>query len=248
MKALIYKDLVAVKKYFRLFTLAILAMIFYSFKEGQILIILGLFILVPIALTSTFFDVDLKSNINQYLIGLGIDRKRIVLSRYAITWIFGIFAMLIVLIFNIKYPDSKEIFNLPLILSLTLFLTNFACLIQLPFMYKYGSQKSRMVFTLIYFLIFLGVNQIWKNNQIAIDFINKVSNFNLNLLSIIIVGITVLLNMVSLKLSIHFYKNKDFWYYKSKSRRNFKSKMVPNLGPFLLAYNILLIWPIIFFS
>ena len=32
MKALIYKDLVAVKKYFRLFTLAILAMIFYSFK------------------------------------------------------------------------------------------------------------------------------------------------------------------------------------------------------------------------
>lgn len=77
-------------------------------------------------------------------------------------------------------------------------------------MYKYGSQKARMIFTLIYFLIFLGVNQIWKNNQIAIDFINKVSNFNLNFLSIIIVGITVLLNVVSLKLSIHFYKNKDF--------------------------------------
>lgn len=230
MKALIYKDLVAVKKYFLLFTLIILAMIFYSFKEGQILIIMGLFTLIPIALTSTFFDVDLKSNINQYLIGLGIGRKRIVISRYAIIWIFGIFAMLIVLIFNIKYPDSNEIFNLPLILSLTLFLTNFICLIQLPFMYKYGSQKSRMVFTLIYFLIFLGVNQIWKNNQIAIDFINKVSNFNLNLLSIIIVGITVLLNVVSLELSIHFYKNKDFWYYKSKSRRNFKNKKGPGFG------------------
>ncbi len=210
MKALIYKDLVAVKKYFILFTLAILATIIYSFKEGQILIIMGLFTLIPIALTSTFFDVDLKSNINQYLIGLGIDRKRIVISRYAIIWIFGIFAMLIVLIFNIKYPDSKENFNLPLILSLTLFLTNFVCPFQLPFMYKYGSQKARMIFTLIYFLIFLGVNQIWKNNQIAIDFINKVSNFNLNFLSIIIVGITVLLNVVSLKLSIHFYKNKDF--------------------------------------
>ena len=210
MKALIYKDLVAVKKYFMLFILAILAMIIYSFKEGQILIIMGLFTLFPIALTSTFFDVDLKSNINQYLIGLGIDKKRIVISRYAIIWIFGIFAMLIVLIFSIKYPDSKEIFNLPLILSLTLFLTNFVCPIQLPFMYKYGSQKARMVFTLIYFLIFLGVNQIWKNNQIAIDFINKVSNFNLNFLSIIILSITVLLNVVSLKLSIHFYKNKDF--------------------------------------
>lgn len=221
MKALIYKDIVAIKKYFILYTLAILAVIFYSFKEGQILIIMGLFILIPIALTSTFFDVDIKSNINQYLIGLGIDRKRIVISRYAITWIFGIFAMLIVLIFNIKYPDSKEIFNLPLILSLTLFLTNFVCPIQLPFMYKYGTQISRMVFTLIYFLIFLGVNQIWKNNQIAIDFINKVSNFNLNFLSIIIVGITVLLNVVSLKLSIHFYKNKDFWYYKNMSRSNF---------------------------
>lgn len=210
MKALIYKDLVAIKKYFILFTLVILATIIYSFKEGQILIMMGLFILIPIALTSTFFDVDLKSNINQYLIGLGIDKKRIVISRYAITWIFGIFSMLIVLMFNIKYPDSKEISNLPLILSLILFLTNFVCLIQLPFMYKYGSQKSRMVFTLIYFLIFLGVNQIWKNNQIAIGFINKLSNFNLNFLSIIIVGITVLLNAVSLKLSIHFYKNKDF--------------------------------------
>ena len=210
MKALIYKDLVAVKNYVMIFILFILTMIFYSFKEGQILIIMGLFTLIPIALISTFFDVDLKSNINQYLIGLGISRKKIVISRYAIIWIFGIFAMLIVLMFNIKYLDSEEISNLPLILSLTLFLTNFVCLIQLPFMYKYGSQKSRRVFTLIYFLICLGVNQIWKNNQIAIDFINKVSNFNLNFLSIIIVGITVLLNAVSLKLSIHFYKNKDF--------------------------------------
>ena len=68
MKALIYKDLVAVKKYFIFYTLVILAMIFYSFKEGQILIMMGLFILIPIALTSTFFDVDLRSNINHYLV------------------------------------------------------------------------------------------------------------------------------------------------------------------------------------
>lgn len=208
MKALIYKDLVAVKKYFALFTLLILAMIFYSFKEGQILIIMGLFTLIPIALISTFFDVDLKSNINQYLIGLGIDRKKIVISRYAIIWIFGVFSMIIIFLFNIMYPD--RIFHLPIILALMLFLTNFVCLVQLPFMYKFGSQKSRMVFTLIYFLIFMGVNQIWKNKQIAIDFINKVSCLNLNLLSLIILGLTVLLNAISLIFSIHFYKNKNF--------------------------------------
>lgn len=208
MKALIYKDLVAVKKYFILFTLVILAMIFYSFKEGQILIIMGLFTLIPIALTSTFFDVDLKSNINQYLIGLGIDRKRIVISRYAIIWIFGVFAMLIVFLFNIKYPN--KIFHLPFILALMLFLTNFVCLVQLPFMYKFGSQKSRMVFTLIYFLIFIGVNHIRKNNQIVIDFINKGLHLNLNLISLGVLGLTVVLSAISLTLSIHFYKNKDF--------------------------------------
>lgn len=208
MKALIYKDLVAVKKYFILFTLIILAMIFYSFKEGQILIIMGFFILIPIALVNTFFDVDLKSNINQYLIGLGIDRKRIVISRYAIIWIFGIFSLLVVVLFNVKYPD--KIFHLPLSLSLMLFLTNFVCLVQLPFMYKFGSQKSRMVFTLIYFLIFIGVNHIRKNNQIVIDFINKGLHLNLNLISLIILGLTVLLSAISLTLSIKAFKNKDF--------------------------------------
>lgn len=208
MKALIYKDLVAVKKYFILFTLVILAMIFYSFKEGQILIIMGLFTLIPIALTSTFFDVDLKSNINQYLIGLGIDRKRIVISRYAIIWIFGVFAMLIVFLFNIKYPN--KIFHLPFILALMLFLNNFVCLVQLPFMYKFGSQKSRMVFTLIYFLIFIGVNHIRKNNQIVIDFINKGLHLNLNLISLGVLGLIVVLSAISLTLSIHFFKNKDF--------------------------------------
>lgn len=208
MKALIYKDLVAVKNYVMIFILFILAMIFYSFKEGQILIIMGLFTLIPIALTSTFFDVDLKSNINQYLIGLGIDRKRIVISRYAIIWIFGVFAMLIVYLFNIKYPN--KIFHLPFILALMLFLTNFVCLVQLPFMYKFGSQKSRMVFTLIYFLIFIGVNHIRKNNQIVIDFINKGLHLNLNLISLGVLGLTVVLSAISLTLSIHFYKNKDF--------------------------------------
>lgn len=208
MKALIYKDLVAVKKYFILFTLVILAMIFYSFKEGQILIIMGLFTLFPIALTSTFFDVDLKSNINQYLIGLGIDRKRIVISRYAIIWIFGVFSMIIVFLFNIKYPN--KIFHLPFILALMLFLTNFVCLVQLPYMYKFGSQKSRMVFTLIYFLIFIGVNHIRKNNQIVIDFINKGLHLNLNLISLGVLGLIVVLSAISLTLSIHFYKNKDF--------------------------------------
>lgn len=208
MKALIYKDLVAVKNYVMIFILFILAMIFYSFKEGQILIIMGLFTLIPIALISTFFDVDLKSNINQYLIGLGISRKKIVISRYAIIWIFGVFSMIIVFLFNIKYPN--KIFHLPFILALMLFLTNFVCLVQLPYMYKFGSQKSRMVFTLIYFLIFIGVNHIRKNNQIVIDFINKGLHLNLNFISLGVLGLIVVLSAISLTLSIHFYKNKDF--------------------------------------
>lgn len=208
MKALIYKDLVAVKNYVMIFILFILAMIFYSFKEGQILIIMGLFTLIPIALISTFFDVDLKSNINQYLIGLGISRKKIVISRYAIIWIFGVFSMIIVFLFNIKYPN--KIFHLPFILALMLFLTNFVCLVQLPYMYKFGSQKSRMVFTLIYFLIFIGVNHIRKNNQIVIDFINKGLHLNLNLISLGVLALIVVLSAISLTLSIHFYKNKDF--------------------------------------
>lgn len=83
MKALIYKDLVALKKT-GLLSLVILAVVcFIGIRQEAVLMLPFIFVLIPVILLGILFGSDTQSRVDSYIIPGPVKRSTIVLSRYS---------------------------------------------------------------------------------------------------------------------------------------------------------------------
>ena len=209
MKALIYKDLISIKNALLLQFVIIIGLGIYFYKENQLVLIPLFFILIPIILLGMVFGMDNQYSTNKYLISSGISRKKIVFSRYTIIWFMSLFAIALsfVLGFN-KNPLTKEI-PLILILSALFFITSIVGVVELPFMYKFGAEKARLVFVILYFVVFAFFSTISSNKEWLLEYVNKGLTMDKTLLSLIIFAITIIVHTFSVFISIKIFENKE---------------------------------------
>lgn len=208
MKALIYKDLISIKKYFLFIAMLIVLIAGYEYREGQLMLSSGFFILIPIALLNALFDVDIKSNADKYIVGMGINKRKIVFSRYLIIWIFAGLAVLIGLLGRLKV-NNPNLFSINLLIPIIILSSSLIPLIQMPLMYKFGSQKARTFFIFIYIFIFMIVNYLWKNEDLVINFLQENIIIGKSHAGLVILFLALALNIISLVISIKIYENKE---------------------------------------
>lgn len=209
MKALIYKDLISIKNALLLQFVIIIGLGIYFYKENQLVLIPLFFILIPIILLGMVFGIDNQYSTDKYLISSGISRKKIVFSRYTIIWFMSIFAMALSFVvgFN-KNPLTKEI-PLILIISSLFFITSIVGVVELPLMYKFGAEKARLVFVILYFLVFAFFSTISSNKEWLLEYVNKGLTMDKTLLSLIIFSITIIVHSISVFISIKIFENKE---------------------------------------
>ena len=209
MKALIYKDLISIKNALLLQFIIIVGLGVYFYKENQLVLIPLFFILVPVIILGMVFGIDNQYSTNKYLISSGISRKKIVFSRYTIIWFMSLFAMALSFIvgFN-KNPLTKEI-PLILILSSLFFITSIVGVVELPLMYKFGAEKARLVFVILYFLVFAFFSTVSSNKEWLLEYVNKGLTMDKTLLSLIIFAITIIVHTISVFISIKIFENKE---------------------------------------
>ena len=209
MKALIYKDLISIKNALLLQFAVIIGLGIYFYKENQLVLIPLFFILIPIILLGMVFGIDNQYSTDKYLISSGISRKKIVFSRYTIIWFMSLFAMALSFVvgFN-KNPLTKEI-PLILILSSLFFITSIVGVVELPLMYKFGAEKARLVFVILYFVVFAFFSTISSNKEWLLEYVNKGLTMDKTLLSLIIFAITIIVHTLSVFISIKIFENKE---------------------------------------
>ena len=209
MKALIYKDLISIKNALLLQFIIIVGLGIYFYKENQLVLIPLFFILIPIILLGMVFGMDNQYSTDKYLISSGISRKKIVFSRYTIIWFMSLFAMALSFVvgFN-KNPLTKEI-PLILILSSLFFITSIVGVVELPLMYKFGAEKARLVFVILYFVVFAFFSTISSNKEWLLEYVNKGLTMDKTLLSLIIFAITIIVHTISVFISIKIFENKE---------------------------------------
>ena len=209
MKALIYKDLISIKNALLLQFVVIIGLGIYFYKENQLVLIPLFFILIPIILLGMVFGIDNQYSTDKYLISSGISRKKIVFSRYTIIWFMSLFAIALSFVvgFN-KNPLTKEI-PLILILSSLFFITSIVGVVELPLMYKFGAEKARLVFVILYFLVFAFFSTISSNKEWLLEYVNKGLTMDKTLLSLIIFAITIIVHTLSVFISIKIFENKE---------------------------------------
>ena len=209
MKALIYKDLISIKNALLLQFIIIVGLGVYFYKENQLVLIPLFFILVPVIILGMVFGIDNQYSTNKYLISSGISRKKIVFSRYTIIWFMSLFAMALSFVvgFN-KNPLTKEI-PLILLISSLFFVTSIVGVVELPLMYKFGAEKARLVFVILYFLVFAFFSTISSNKEWILEYVNKGLTMDKTLLSLIIFAITIIVHSISVFISIKIFENKE---------------------------------------
>ena len=77
-------------------------------------------------------------------------------------------------------------------------------------MYKFGEEKSRMIFVLFYFIIFGSFSYFGANKEKLLDLINFSVSLNKNILALGLVILTILISFLSFKISSSIYKAKEF--------------------------------------
>ena len=209
MKALIYKDLISIKNALLLQFVIIVGLGVYFYKENQLVLIPLFFILIPIILLGMVFGIDNQYSTDKYLISSGISRKKIVFSRYTIIWFMSLFAIALSFVvgFN-KNPLTKEI-PLILILSSLFFITSIVGVVELPLMYKFGAEKARFIFVILYFIVFAFFSTISSNKEWLLEYVNKGLTMDKTLLSLIIFAITIIVHSISVFISIKIFENKE---------------------------------------
>ncbi len=209
MKALIYKDLISIKQALILMFLFIFGIGVYFYKENQLVLIPLVFILIPIILLGMIFGIDNQYSTNKYLISSGISREKIVFSRYMIILFMSILAIALSFIVGFdKHPLTKEI-PLILIISSLFFVTSIVGVVELPLMYKFGAERARLVFVILYFLVFAFFSTISSNKEWLLEYVNKGLTMDKTLLSLIIFAITITAHIISVFISIKIFENKE---------------------------------------
>lgn len=209
MKALIYKDLISIKNALLLQFVIIVGLGIYFYKENQLVLIPLFFILVPVILLGMVFGMDNQYSTNKYLISSGISRKKIVISRYMIILFMSLFAIGLSFVVGFdKNSLTKEIPML-LILSSLFFITSIVGVVELPLMYKFGAEKARFIFVILYFIVFAFFSTVSSNKEWLLEYINKGLSMDKTILTILIFVTTIIIHLLSIFSSIKIFENKE---------------------------------------
>lgn len=211
MNALIYKDLVALKKT-SLLSLVILAVVcFIGIQQRAVLMLPFIFVLIPVILLGILFGSDVQSKVDSYIIPGPVRRNTIVLSRYAFVWLIALIGILFTMLLKIFSGDgSLQAIPWHLIVAAMSLLTTLISAIQIPLMYKFGAEQGRLVFVVLYFMIFALFTYLGGKKEFILQLMNTLQNMNVSIMSLAVIAITLVINAISYAIAVAIYAGKEF--------------------------------------
>lgn len=217
MKGLILKDLYIVKNQMKSLLVILLMFCLLSIINQNTSFILFLIPFYMIMILITTFSYDEFNHWEIYCSSLPFSRKQIVKAKYLLFFSFIAFILVLgILIAYIGPHFSTKIVTASILSSLigSLFGSALFVSLLLPFYYKYGSQKGRiMLFSIIIGVSLIGgiLFQLMKSLSFSLsEIIAKINQIPiLGTLGILVLIIFVMI-YVSYFISCHIYEKKEF--------------------------------------
>lgn len=212
MKGLIVKDFTYIKNYWKTYLLAIIlgiiptALINY---DPNFMLIISMLIIFIISINT--FSFDKENNWNKYALTMPVSRRDIVRAKYMLNIIGlllgSILGFLLTLIGNFFYNiylDFNSFINI-LIISMAFFLILSA--IDLPTLFKWGTNKGKIVLMIVLFTLIAIIFQIIEK---AYNYILNISSIDIIKLNLLIILISILIYFISYKISLYIMSKKEY--------------------------------------
>lgn len=208
MKALIYKDFVSAKSTYLFVLVMMVALLVYVTYHGVMVIIPFLFVFMPAIINSVSFGNEVKSNFPKFAFATPISRKVYVASKYVLTNLFAILALISGII--LFYHEYKN-WNLALMVGVVSFaVTIIFSSIQIPFILKFDEEKVGIAIVATNFIIF-ALSRILGRLVIGlVSLVQTINRFHAYLIAGVIFVITILILTVSQNIGVAIVKAKEY--------------------------------------
>ncbi len=200
MKALLVKDLLTLKGQAKSLLLVLAVWFIISFVNGSGLFFTSLSVIYGMLLPLTTLSIDEKSRVERYMMSMPVTRAELALSRYALG-LLGLLALGVLGIgASLVIGDSLEE---ALGASAACFCLAVLLLgVTLPLVYKFGTDKARVICIAVYMVTFLAVGFIAARFGIELDDLSG-AFFLLPFLSLAVL-------VLSAAVSLGIYKKREF--------------------------------------
>ena len=216
MKGLIRKDFCQWKNYAKQY--ALMLVVFFgigiALKSPEYTAFMTL--IIGLSLTMSGFSTDEYYHWDVYACALPVDRKEIVVAKYATILLLAVFLSAVSAIFvGISAVILKKpVWDYVPVAGIHLLLLPFISALVYPVIYKYGIEKARMLYILFFLIPFLAVmalQEIMEKREMPklIQMILELPNRN-QILILGAVAITLLALTISYKISVKIYEKKEF--------------------------------------
>lgn len=218
MLGLLIKDFMTLKKYFKtlLFMLAVYAVYGYLADNAAFLVSFSIILFSMVTITSIAYDE--QCHWNNYALTMPVSHKTIVLSKYVLGILLSLIGMILSLIgsvvISILNHSLTDMFSILFATAVAGIIIGFLFIsIYLPFVFKLGAEKSRIIMVSIFLVPFIVFGILYKTAPDMIDNLAKAfSVLETNPVpACIIITLGILLVLaVSVRISLAIFKKKEF--------------------------------------
>lgn len=217
MKGLIIKDLCVLKNQMKTLLLVLAFFIIFSIINEDATFILFLVPFYMIMILITTFNYDEFNKWDSYCNSLPLSRKEIVKSKYILFNATSLIVLILGIIASLIIPNFIENITFESIFASIIGVAFGICLVislLIPFYYKFGSQKGRIMLFLCIVILALLIGAITSldifNNIELMNLINNLNNLSLGMFALLLIIVTVIIMTISYYISIKIYSNKEF--------------------------------------
>ena len=216
MKGLIIKDLCVIKNQMKSLLLVLVLFIFLSIANKNATFVLFLIPFYMIMILITTFSYDEFNKWECYCNSLPLSRKEIVKAKYLLFNASSLVVLVLGVLVSFIIPNFIENTTFESIYASIIGVAFGICLVislLIPFYYKFGSQKGRIMLFLTITILALIIGIITSldifNNVELMNIINSLNNLSLGMFTLLLVIVTVIIMTISYYISVRIYNNKE---------------------------------------
>lgn len=216
MKGLIIKDLCVIKNQMRSLLLILVFFVFISIinKDATFILFLVPFYMIMILITT--FSYDEFNKWECYCNSLPLSRKEIVKAKYLLFNATSLIVLVLGILASIIVPNFIENITFESIYASIIGVAFGICLVislLIPFYYKFGSNKGRIMLFLTITILALIIGIITSldifNNVELMNMINSLNNLSIGMFTLLLIIVTVIIMTISYYISVRIYNNKE---------------------------------------
>lgn len=205
MRGLLIKDLYLICKYGRAFILIVAVFIVVSFMGDGNMFFISYPCIISGLLPMTLIAYDERDKWDMYAGGLPYTKTQLVCGKYVIGLSMSVLVLAAIAIAEAFRMHNAQVFAVSSYLNLLLLLFSISLLVpslMLPFVFKFGAEKGRVIYYVIIALACVGSTAFVRTGTNITIFVSNAGIYS-------VLAASIFLYVMSWLLSVCFYKKRE---------------------------------------